>query len=373
MTNIGYVAREEGELLRRICTKHLRAGMQLAQSVISSDGKILLAKGQVLRDSYISRLVQLGVYSVYVVDPRFPDIDAVDFLSEQARLQALRLVRSACANLISGSVLDTPAISEVVDMLIDDLSSKPNLLVNIFDIRLKDDYTFAHSVNVCSFAILIGMAFALHKGQLRELAIGALMHDLGKTALPTELLHKPGPLSPAEYEKIQEHTRIGFDILRRQGEIGLLSAHIAFQHHERIDGNGYPRNLAGADIHLYGRIVAVADVYDALVSDRAYRPRYLPHKAAEILTEQSGSAFDAEVVRHFLQQVAFYPTGTLVRLSTGVIGVVVDVNRPVTTRPIVRALYDSSGDDIGDYYELDLSKNSDISIIEVVADETRLA
>lgn len=372
MTNIGYVAREEEDPLRRICTRHLRAGMQLAQPVISSDGKILLAKGQILRDSYISRLIQLGVYSVYVVDPRFPDVDATDFLSEQTRLQALRLVRTACTNLIAGSVLDVPAITEVVDMLIDDLSSKPNLLINFFDIRLKDDYTFAHSINVCSFAILIGMAYALRKRQLRELAVGALMHDLGKTLLPSEILQKPGPLSPVEYEKMQEHTSLGFDMLRRQGEIGLLSAHIALQHHERIDGNGYPRNLVGSEIHLYGRIVAVADVYDALISDRAYRPRYLPHKAAEILTEQSGAAFDSEVVRHFLRQVAFYPTGSLVRLSSGVIGVVVDVNRPITTRPIVRVLYDSKGE-INDYYELDLSKHSDISIIEVVADETRLA
>lgn len=347
--------------------------MQLAQSVISSDGKILLARGQVLRDSYITRLVQLGVYSVYVVDPRFPDLDAVDFLSEQSRLRALKLVRSACSSLIAGSVLDTPAITEVVDMLIDDLSTKPNLLVNVFDIRLKDDYTFAHSVNVCSFAILIGMSYALHRGQLRELAIGALMHDLGKTVLPSEILQKPGPLSPSEYEQMQEHTNFGFNILRHQDEISLLSAHIAFQHHERVDGTGYPRALVGSDIHLYGRIVAVADVYDALVSDRAYRSRYLPHKAAEMLSEASGKAFDEEVVRHFLQQVAFYPTGTLVRLSTGMIGVVVDVNKPVTTRPVIRALYDSVGDDIGEYYELDLSKNSEVSIIEVVADETRLA
>lgn len=359
--------------MRRVSTRYLRSGMQLAQSVISSDGKILLAKGQVLRDSYIRRLVQLGVYSVYVVDPRFPDLDAMDFLSEQARLRALRMVRTACTSLVSGSVLDTPAITEIVDMLIDDLSDKPNLLVNVFDIRLKDDYTFAHSVNVCSFAILIGMSCALHRGQLRQLAIGALMHDLGKTALPSEILTKPGPLSPVEYEQVQEHTNVGFDILRRQGEISLLSAHIAFQHHERFDGTGYPRGLAGSEIHLYGRIVAVADVYDALVSDRAYRPRYLPHKAAELLTEQSGKAFDTEIVHHFLQQVAFYPTGTLVRLSTGIIGVVVDVNKPITTRPIVRALYDTDGEDLGDYYELDLSKNSDISIIEVVADETRLA
>ncbi len=347
--------------------------MELAQSVISSDGKVLLAKGQRLRDSYIARLVQLGVYSVYVVDPRFPDIDAVDFLSEQTRLRALRMVRTACTSLIAGSLLDTPAISDIVDMLIDDLSTKPDLLINMFDIRLQDDYTFAHSVNVCSFAILIGMSCSLRRDQLRELAIGALMHDLGKTLVPSDLLKKPGPLSPAEYEQVQEHASAGFEILRRQGEIGLLSAHIAFQHHERMDGSGYPRGLAGSEIHLYGRIVAVADVYDALVSDRAYRPRFLPHRAAELLLEQNGQFFDAEIVHRFLQQVAFYPTGTLVRLSTGVIGVVVDVNKPVTTRPIVRALYDAEGEDLDDYYELDLSRNSDISIIEVIADETRLA
>ncbi|NLY53796.1 MAG: HD-GYP domain-containing protein [Firmicutes bacterium] len=359
--------------MRRISTKRLQPGMQLAQPVISADGTILLAKGQTLRASYIDRLRQLGVSSVYVVDPRFPDIDANDFLSERARAQALRTVRDACTSLIAGSVIDMPAVTEIVDMLIDDLSSKPDLLVNVFDIRTYDDYTFAHSVNVCSFAILIGMSFSLNSGMLRELAIGALMHDLGKTCVPLDLLNKPGSLSDEEFAQVQKHTSDGFDILRKQGEIGLLSAHIALQHHERVDGTGYPRALAGSEIHLYARIVAVADVYDALVSDRPYRSRFLPHEAAARLALESETAFDAEVVRKFLRKVAFYPTGTLVRLSTGYMGVVVDINQPMTTRPIVRILYDAQGEDIGDYFELDLSKSSNISIIEVISDETRLA
>lgn len=359
--------------MRRISTKHLEAGMQLAQPVLSSEGLVLLAKGQTVRDSYRARLLQLGVFSVYVVDPRFPDIEAIDFLSERARLQALKMVRAACITLVSGSNLDAPAIMDVVDMLIADLSDKPSLLVNVFDIRLQDDYTFAHSINVCSFVILIGMSYAFTRAQLRELAVGALMHDLGKTLVPKELLNKAGPLNAEEYAIIQEHTNSGFEILRRQGEIGLLSAHIAFQHHERVDGTGYPRGLSGSEIHIYGRIVAVADVYDALVSDRSYRARYLPHEAAQLLVKQSGQAFEREVVHSFLQQVAFYPRGTIVRLSTGIIGVVVDVNKPITTRPIVRLLYDEEGVDLGHYEEVDLSVDKNISIVEVVADETRLA
>ena len=213
----------------------------------------------------------------------------------------------------------------------------------------------------------------LNRLRLRELAVGALMHDLGKIIIPAEVLNKPGPLTAAEFEQVKQHSYQGFEILRQQGEIGLLSAHVALQHHERIDGTGYPRGLAGTDIHEYGRIVAVADVYDALVSDRAYRPRYLPHQAAEILVEESHTTLDDQVVRCFLRKVAFYPVGTVVRLSTGVIGVVVDVNQPMTVRPVVRILYDAEGNSLSELYEVDLTKDSHISIIEVVSDEARLA
>ena len=137
--------------MRRISTKQLLPGMKLAQPVMSSNGNILLAKGQILRQSYIDRLVQLQIRSVYIVDPRFPDVEADDFISEQSRLRAMSSIRQACTDLIAGSVLDFSAISDVVDMLIDDLAAKPNLLVNVFDIRAYDDYTYAHSVNVCSF------------------------------------------------------------------------------------------------------------------------------------------------------------------------------------------------------------------------------
>ena len=357
--------------MRRIGTQYLRPGMQLAQPISSSDGRIFLTKGQLLRDSYIQRLRQQGVLSVYVVDPRFPDLEVEDFLHEETRLQAIKTIRVATANLISGRVADIPAIKDIVEMLINDLRATPRLMINVLDIRTHDDYTFAHSVNVSSFSILVGLSIGLNSLALQEMGVGALMHDLGKILIPHEVLNKPGKLSDEEYDKVKLHAFDGFNILRHQG-IGLLSSHIALQHHERVDGSGYPRGLVGENIHPYARIVAVADVYDNMTSDRIYRPRFLPHDAAEWLVAQGGKLFDRDVVRMFLQRVAFYPIGTLVKLSTGMIGVVVDINQPMTTRPIVRVLYETDGQPAEMQHEFDLVKHPELSIIEVVNDETGL-
>jgi HD-GYP domain-containing protein (c-di-GMP phosphodiesterase class II) len=263
------------------------------------------------------------------------------------------------------------AVKDIVDTLIADLGENPRLMINVLDIRTHDDYTFAHSVNVCSFAILVGISMGLNNLALREMGVGALMHDLGKTLIPQEVLNKPGKLTEEEYEMVKLHAFDGFNILKHQ-EIGLLSAHISLQHHERFDGTGYPRGLAGEDIHPYARIVAVADVYDAMVSDRIYRPRFLPHDAAQWLTAQSDRLFARDVVRAFLQRVVFYPVGTMVRLSNGVVGVVVDVNQPMTTRPVVRVLYDASNQEVGEAYEIDLVKHLEYSIIKVVTEEAGL-
>lgn len=352
--------------MRRISTNFLQPGMQLAQSVFSADGKVLLAKGQVLRESYIERLRQIGVWSVYIIDPRFPDLEVDSLISEQTRMQALKTIRSVCTNMMAGNATNGPVLKDLIELLLSDLTRNPRLMINVLDIRTHDDYTFAHSVNVCSFSLLVGMAMGLHNGVLRELGVGALMHDLGKTLIPAGVLNKPGPLTTEEYECVKRHATDGFNILRRQDEISLLSAHVAFQHHERQDGSGYPRGLDGDDVHLYARIVAVADVYDALASDRSYRSRFLPHEAAEWLMANSGLMFDAEVVRLFLQKVAFYPVGSMVLLSNGYTGVVVDINQPMTTRPIVRLLTDQDGSELDTVEEIDLIKHNDLLIVDVI-------
>lgn len=357
--------------MRRVGIQYLRPGMQLAQPVISSEGRTLLTKGQLLRDTYIQRLRQLGVLSVYVVDPRFPDLEADDFINEQTRIQALKTIRVATSNLVSGSAADMAAVKDIVDTLISDLAANPRLMINVLDIRTHDDYTFAHSVNVCSFSILVGLSMGLNNQALREMGVGALMHDLGKTLIPHEVLNKPGKLSDEEYDKVKLHAFDGFNILRHQ-EIGLLSSHIALQHHERVNGSGYPRGLTQEEIHPYARIAAVADVYDAMASDRIYRPRFLPHDVAQWLVSQGGKQFDLDVVRTFLQRVAFYPIGTMVKLSSGITGVVVDINQPMTTRPIVRVLYDPDNLPVSELQEVDLVKHPDLSIIQVVSEETDL-
>ena len=173
--------------------------------------------------------------------------------------------------------------------------------------------------------------------KLMELGMGVMLHDVGKIKIPENILNKKGKLTPEEYEIIKKHSKFGFEILRRTHDLSLLSAHIAFQHQERWDGSGYPRGLKETQIHEYGRIAAIADVYDALTSKRIYRTAKQPYEAYEYMVAKSGSEFEPSLINKvFKRCIAPYPTGTGVRLSNGQRGNIVRQNPEFPTRPFVR-------------------------------------
>lgn len=147
--------------------------------------------------------------------------------------------------------------------------------------------------------------------------MGSLLHDIGKMMIPPEILHKPGRLTDEEFDIIKNHAKYGFDILRKQGDVPLLSAHCALQHHEKWNGGGYPRGLAGEEIHPYARALAVGDVFDALTTHRVYRRAMLPHEAMEIIYADTNSHFEQSVVETFRRTVAIYPVGVTVKLNSG--------------------------------------------------------
>ena len=156
----------------------------------------------------------------------------------------------------------------MVDQIIDELLADLSVLVNLTDIRTFDDYTFASLSNVSVLAIMTGITMGYNDLQLKELGVGAILHDLGKIRIDKSILSKTGELSKEEYEEVKRHPVYGFEILRQYQDVSLLSANVAFQHHERWDGSGYPRGLSGENILEYARIVAACDVYDALLADR---------------------------------------------------------------------------------------------------------
>lgn len=355
--------------MRRVRIEDLRLGMKVARAVFDSNGRILLQVGVELNDSFITRLRELGVPSLYVNDEFDNNLDIKDVVAEETRVETIKVVKDNFRSLEQNKKINIRVVQQVVDNLIDELLVNNQVLVNLADIRAFDDYTFAHSVNVCILSIMCGITLSYHDLKLKELGIGALLHDIGKTMIDLSILNKEEELTREEFTEIKKHSEYGFDILRQYPDVSLLSAHIAFQHHERWDGKGYPRQLSADKILEYARIVAVADVYDALVADRPYRPSYSVNQAITIIQRMSGIYLDPRCVTALIANIAIYPIGSIVELNSGEIGIVVDNNKEAPNRPILKIVYDSKNHRVIRPHEVDLSKLSTIVVRKTLTEE----
>lgn len=351
-------------------TSLLQPGEKLGKPVYTESGQILIGTNVELTSGIIRRLQDLGIETVYLNDPRTEDIVIEDSVSDETRQRATQMVYNTFSTMIESkkwnrtislSKLGTEFRKAFEDILFD-LQGKKELLIHLSGIYSSSNYLYTHSVNVGIYSAALGMALGLNRNQLIELGVGAMLHDVGKTLIDEKILDKPDKLTPAEFEEIKKHTTYGYDILREQPDIPLLSAHCALQHHERIDGSGYPRGLKNNEIHEYGKIVGLADIYDALISNRSYRKGYLPHEALDIIFA-SADKFDLHMMTIFRDHIVIYPVGMMVRLTTGDKGVVVDVNSKHPHRPIVRILKNEKGENVTPI-EVDLSAHLSIMITE---------
>ena len=360
--------------MRRINIDYVTFTMFLAKSIYSADGKLLLNVGSKVTDVYTGRLRKLGIHTIYVEDGHFDDVVVKDIISEDTRRQAVFLSRYIGKMAESGKdpnkILkhEAPKLTGITDSIVRDILRSKDLVVNLHDIRSASDYLYFHSVNVGVLAVLLGTVMKLKENQLKDLAIGGLLHDIGKLLVPGAITNKPGPLTEDEFVEMKRHTNYGFERLRDNMDVRLLWAHVALQHHEWYNGSGYPRGLKGDEIHLYGRIASVADVYDALTSDRCYRERpYLPHEAMEIIFALTGSQFDPTIVEAFKKNIAIYPLGAFIQLNDGRRGVVVDVNKDCITRPKVRITEELNGFMPDVPYDVFLEKELTLMIVKVLA------
>jgi HD-GYP domain-containing protein (c-di-GMP phosphodiesterase class II) len=351
--------------MRRILLENITSGMKLARPLYSADGKVLLNAGLELKERYVSRLRDLEVTYVYIEDDLTADIDVPDVVSEQARVEAVANAKQVMDGIKVGRKVDAGQAKKIANTLVDELCRNHGTLVNFVDMRTKTDYLFNHSVSVCILATMTGISLGYDELRLRDLGVGALLHDVGKLVVPQEILGKTDRLTLSELEEIRKHPQYGFDILRKNPDVSLMSAHCAYQHHERYDGSGYPRQLANSDIHQFAHIVALADVYDALTSDVTYRRAVPIYEALAIITKAAGTYFDPELVDHFCGNIAPYPIGSVVRLSNNHIGVVVDMSHESKTKPVVRVIADEHKRRMNKIVEIDLSKNNRLYIADV--------
>jgi HD-GYP domain-containing protein (c-di-GMP phosphodiesterase class II) len=240
-----------------------------------------------------------------------------------------------------GKDVDVKEAKAVVKDLTKNIIANPMALIWLTQLKNRDEYTSIHSLNVCILALFFGRSLGMNTSQLIDLGLGALLHDIGKLHVPLEILNKPQRLTDEEFEVVKRHTLLGFDLLKNKDEFSRDSLAVIKNHHERIDGYGYPHGLQSFSIDLYSRIVKIVDVYDAVTSNRVYHREITPYHALNCIYSDRNGAFDEKLVQAFMKHMGIYPVGCAIALNTGEVGVVTSINEKRHLTPTLLLVLDS--------------------------------
>ena len=238
-----------------------------------------------------------------------------------------------------GKTVDAESVQQLVDDITLSVSRNPNALISLARLKTADDYTFMHSVAVCAMMIALARQLGLPSEQTRSAGIAGLLHDLGKAVMPMNVLNKPGKLTEAEFNIIKSHPGEGHKLLVAGGVNDAITLEVCLHHHEKMDGSGYPGKFRGDDIGLFAKMGAVCDVYDAITSNRPYKSGWDPAESLRKMAEWGGSHFDPTVFQAFVKSLGIYPIGSLVKLTSGRIGVVTEQGRKSLTMPMVKVFF----------------------------------
>jgi len=352
--------------MKQLIPDNLEPGMVLADTVFAANGRVLLAEGTKLTRDLIERLKEMQILTVFINDENTISVDPDDVLINRVHSEALQVLGHFLpADIFGerlGSVKDRyDSLSGILDEVV-----KDEKVANLYlDLRTIDDDTLNHSINVCVLSLIMGDAFKMDRERMLQLGKAAMVHDIGKKAVPQDIIAKREDRTPEEAKIFEDHTKHGYQILR-ETEFDVGIARVALYHHERWDGSGYINKVAGENIDLFSRIVAVADVYDDVTRGISYKQKYLPHEAMEFLYGAGNIYFDARVVKAFTGSIFAYPLGSIVKLSTGEIGIVINVQKTMAPRPIVKVFYDKANNRLDYPRQVDLSEQKTLFITKIL-------
>lgn len=348
-------------------TSQLRPGMIIGQSVMNDVSLVpLIVENKKLTIRNIRRLKELNIPGIYIKTKYSEDIVAHTFVDPVVKQKLTTDLKNMSRSFVTNSAI-TPSMAStllnVSSSLIDHILSKDEYVINMVEIKTFDNYTYSHSLNVATLATLIGLQLGYSRLSLQELSQAGLMHDFGKLEIPVAIINKPAPLTSREFQAIRNHPSLAVEKLKGSMRISLTVLDGIASHHEKFDGTGYPQGLSGPNIPLCGRILAVADVYDALTTSRSYRPAWQTKDALDFMASQSGLHFDPDILTAFFKCIAVYPVGTMVRLSDNSIALVIKNVPGCMLDPHVRIL---SSRMMPAGTELDLAHTPDLHIIKSI-------
>lgn len=368
--------------IKKIPLSQLKKGMYVLSLFTKNKDLSVKSEGYILKESSIKQLKKSNVTYVEI-DPSRTKQDKIEkekntIASEDTPItnksnepttsldnemkkanklynNAKVLQKKILSDITSNKVIDTEAVQESTNTIVDSIFRNQDALSCMSRLRIKDDYLVEHSLNVSILMTIFCKHLKVEREIMEQLALGAFLHDIGKVFIPDNILNKPGKFTDEEYEIMKKHVLLGVKVLEETPNIPDIVMSVVNEHHERIDGKGYPHQLSADKISQYGRMIAIVDSYDAMTADRVYRAGMHPIKVFKILSESLNS-YDNELVKQFIQCLGLYPIGTLVKLKSGKVGFISQLNKSKPLQPYVRVFYNTRLNQIISMEEIDLSK-----------------
>lgn len=342
---------------RKIEIYDCKAGSVIARDIIDvRSGVVLCHRGHVLTDDSIKWLNKFLCSEIYTQESSWDKAWNISKEEVSSYEESKEELYSTFLGVQTGKSIDNKIIETIKDSFFTDLNNNNVIMGCVNIVKSLDEYTYAHSLNVAMLAVLIGKWMGLSEQQVEGLFLAGLLHDVGKYRVDQRIINKNGSLTRWEYALVKKHAIEGYDLIKDNESLSDDIKEGVLCHHERIDGSGYPRALVGEEIHLYGRILAIADTYDAMISEKSYKKRQTPFDVMENMLSESIDKLDTKILLTFLKNMADYYIGVYVTLNTGAVGEVVFIHPHCIYRPIVKV------DDT--YYDLDT--HPELNILEMV-------
>ncbi len=330
----------------RLMPIKLSLGLHLAEDIYDINGKLLVRKGSAITDQQCQRIAQNNIYSVYITD-QYSDGFITPVIPMQLKYEMTTKLRNLFKSVRDSSDSQknqhqiVKQIDDILETLKDieyELNGRKKNYIDFIDIKSTSTYSYEHSVNVAVLSFLLGKHSGLSSVDLHHLIIGALFHDIGMTFIDQSIFMKNGKLDLAEFIKIKQHPELGYNFIKDQSFANAYIKIIALQHHERLDGSGYPKGIMGDDIHRLARHVAIIDMYDAMTSDRPYSAAVPAYSALEYMMASAIGKLDFQLTKIFVDIILPYPVGTCVQLSDKRIAAVNRVDETMSRRPVVQII-----------------------------------